>query len=183
MDRRIQKTKNGIYQAFAKLLQKESYSKITIQQIIDEANIGRSTFYSHFNTKDELIEEMCNEIFEHITTSLKNEKTHNFSIKENTTLSMITHILYHLKDEKNEILPILSSDCDYIFLNYFRTYFNDFVKTKLLQDFKVKRLNVPDNFLINHITESFLITIKWWSRNKMKNSPEEIATYFYNVMP
>ena len=42
------------------------FSNITVQEIIDEADIGRSTFYFHFETKDDLLNDICNGIFEHV---------------------------------------------------------------------------------------------------------------------
>ena len=55
MDRRQRKSRQAIFRAFTELLKKENYSKITVQQIIDLADVGRTTFYTHFETKDALL--------------------------------------------------------------------------------------------------------------------------------
>ena len=66
MDRRQRKTREAIFRAFTGLLKEESYAKITVQQIIDRADIGRTTFYTHFETKDALLESFCADIFDHV---------------------------------------------------------------------------------------------------------------------
>jgi AcrR family transcriptional regulator len=48
MDRRQKRTREAIFKAFTQLLSKYNYNQISVQQIIDTANIGRTTFYSHY---------------------------------------------------------------------------------------------------------------------------------------
>ena len=104
MDRRKIKTKKAITEAFNTLITKKRYEKISIQNIIDEADVGRSTFYEHFGTKDDLLRSRCHELFEHIF-SQNDEKTtnHEFSncpfdplskefINANALKKIFTHI-------------------------------------------------------------------------------------------
>ena len=58
-DRRITKTRKAIYSAFLQLLNQKDYETITVQEIIDLADVGRSTFYSHYESKELLLDELC----------------------------------------------------------------------------------------------------------------------------
>lgn len=53
MNRQQPKTRAVLFKVFGILLEQKSHINITVQEIIDGANIGRSTFYAHFETKDD----------------------------------------------------------------------------------------------------------------------------------
>src|SRR5258708_20073676 len=54
IDRRITRTRGMLEHALTSLILKKGYEAITIQDICDEANVGRSTFYAHYTSKDDL---------------------------------------------------------------------------------------------------------------------------------
>ncbi len=55
VDRRIQRTRKLLSEALVSLIIEKGYEAVTIQDIIDRANIGRSTFYNHFENKEQLL--------------------------------------------------------------------------------------------------------------------------------
>jgi len=54
-DRRTQKTKKFLAEALRELILEKGYDILTVQDIIDRANVGRSTFYAHYESKEQLL--------------------------------------------------------------------------------------------------------------------------------
>ena len=54
-DRRIERTRQLLLQALFPLVQEKGFDEVTVQDIIDRANVGRSTFYLHFVDKEDLL--------------------------------------------------------------------------------------------------------------------------------
>jgi AcrR family transcriptional regulator len=59
MDRRQRKSRESIFSAFTDLLSEKDFTQITVGEIIERADVGRATFYAHFETKDYLLIELC----------------------------------------------------------------------------------------------------------------------------
>ena len=111
MNKKLSKTNEKIYKAFEKVLYTKNYNEIRIQDILDQSGIARSTFYAHYRTKEDLLRSICITIFEHVFShTLEEEKSHDFSKSSIFEYKhFITHIFYHLHDEKQLILAIFLS--------------------------------------------------------------------------
>ncbi|MCT4545254.1 MAG: TetR/AcrR family transcriptional regulator [Vallitalea sp.] len=181
IDRRSQRTRTLIFEAFNELLREKRYSKITVQDIILKANIGRSTFYSHFETKDELLNETCKIIFAHVfSDDIIAEAYHNFTNEKNIT-AYISHILYHLKEDDKKIKSLFIYEDSGIFISRFKEYFKDYL-LKIISIESIK--GISKSYLIDHITCSFVDTIIWWLNNCKEETPETIAkNYLYVIRP
>ena len=179
MDRRQKKTRKAVFEAFTGLLGTKSYSNISVQEIIDAANIGRSTFYAHFETKDELLHALCREIFEHVfSDELPKEDTHDFSSREKDLVGEITHILYHLNDNRPYIKSILSCESGEIFMNYFKEYLAELFSGELDKH----RSDVPQDYMLNHMVCDFAETVRWWMKHA-QYSAEDISRFFFSATP
>ena len=124
MDRRVKKSRAAIHQAFISLLNQKSYESITVQEIIDLADVGRSTFYSHFETKE-------------IATLL---------------LAKNTYFINRLKIELER-------------------YLFPMIEQTLLQ----KKSHLPDNFLKNYVTSTFVETVSWWLQQRNQVDEDAIS--------
>lgn len=184
MDRRQQKTRQAIFTAFGTLLEKKNYNHITVQEIIDKANIGRSTFYAHFETKDELLRAMCSDIFNHVfSDKLKQEKNHDFSSDSHGMEKKITHILYHLQESRKNLKGILTCESSGLFMQYFQQYlqtmFSEYIQPAIQSDTD----QIPQEYVLHHVVCSFTETVRWWIIEHPEFTPEEMAAFFLMVIP
>lgn len=179
MDRRQAKTEQAVYEAFVRLLERKSYSAISIQEIIDEANIGRSTFYAHFETKDDLLKTLCTRIFDHVFSShLSKEPTHDFSAETGDISEKLTHILYHLQDSRSYLRGLLSCESGEIFMRYLKEYLTQVFDGCLA----VSDGKAPREFLLDQTVCSFAETVRWWFEHDAY-TPEQIAGFFLSTAP
>ena len=54
-DRRVRRTRRRLRAALLELILAKGYDKVTIQDVLDRADVGRATFYAHFRDKDDLL--------------------------------------------------------------------------------------------------------------------------------
>lgn len=180
-DRRQRRSRQAIMSAFRTLLTQKTYSAITVQNIIDLADVGRSTFYAHFETKDTLLAALCGDISDHVTARHQHaESSHDFSDARPNPQTVITHICYHLRDDHRNLVMMLKGSSRALFLHYFK---NSLTETfKALWRGEIAKAALPEDFLLNHITVAFVGALDWWISQDMQAAPETIAAYFLKTV-
>ncbi len=183
MDRRKQKTRHAIYEAFSTLLSQKKYSQITIQEIIDTANIGRSTFYAHFPAKEDLLREICTELFEHIFyySPLPEEETPPQQEEENIQ-RVLAHILTHMARNGKMIHGILSSESGSFFIACLREYMDEFTDRYILRQRKNELKGISLDFFKNHISGSFIAAIQWWFDHGSQPDAQDLARQYTKLI-
>ena len=182
MDRRIRKTREAIFSAFCSLLSKKQFDDITVAEIISAADVGRATFYAHFETKDYLLKELCEELFCHIFDSAAQQTDHRHIFECNAPDSMFMHLFEHFYNDDNRIRSLLCSQNNSLFLRYFKRGLTNMIEECGCAELLCSDGNLPHDYTVNYIAASFVETVNWWSMSCMKEPPEVICDYFINTV-
>jgi len=183
MDRRQRKTRDAIFNAFSALLAEKGFHRITVGDIIAKADIGRATFYAHFETKDFLLKAFCEELFCHIFDATDPQHSDHKHIFEcDGCPSPFLHLLRHIQQDDRHITALLSGHNNDLFLSYFKAEFTRFIDRHADCLQLQKAPDVPDSFWNHYVTATFVETVRWWIEGGMKESPEQITAYFLNVV-
>jgi len=182
MDRRKRKTREAIFNAFTELLSEKRLEQITVGEIINRADIGRATFYSHFETKDFLLREFCEELFCHIFDSINNETRHRHIFDCDAHQPVFLHLFSHILNNDNNVLKLLSCRNNDVFLRYFKEKLKEFAEKQSDLFLTEKNRQIPDSFFNNVMASIFVETIIWWIDNGKKETPEKLTEYFLEII-
>jgi AcrR family transcriptional regulator len=179
-DRRIEKTKTAIYHALIDLLHKKKYANITIQQIIDRANVGRTTFYQHFADKDALLLSCIESIFESLSTHFDEQMSH----KHENRLIPVAEIFAHIRDNNRLINGILLSDSGELIFESFKKYWSIKIEPYLFMHLqKGREPKVPIEILKNYVITTLTELLRWWVKSAGTYTPEQMEQYFFALIP
>ena len=180
MDRRKAKTIKAIRTAFADLLNAKRYSEITVQDILDRADVGRSTFYEHYKTKDELLHSVLDEIFAHVFSHhLAPETHHDFSHADDYE-HVVVHMFYHFAEDKGELKGILRSESKEIFVADLRTHLQALVYDYIFKVYQSDKFD--EGLLVDHLIGTLTSLTLWWLERDCKESPEEVTKIYFGLI-
>ena len=169
-DRRSQRTRHLLSKAMVELIREKDYNSITVSDIIDRANVGRSTFYAHYRDKEDLFVGELDRVIDVLSKGILRE-----SHDENSLFPSLG--LFRHAGEEHELYKALAwgPGIDLLFKHVQKS-----LSDKIEQSLKEsgKKFNVPIPILANYIVGSFLTLLKWWLDNKMVYSPEQMDEVF-----
>jgi len=178
MDRRQRKTREAIFSAFSSLAAEKNFMHITVGEIIERADVGRATFYAHFETKDFLLREFCHELFCHIFDTAEENCSHRHIFDCNADDTVFLHLFRHLMKNDNNILTLLFSENNELFLSYFKNELEALVEDKASVFDHEKMNELPRPLWKSYIASAFTETLRWWVNSGMRASSETVYEYF-----
>lgn len=178
MDRRQRKTRKAIYEAFEALMSEEHYRSVTVAQVIDRADVGRSTFYAHFETKDDLLDEMCREMFDHVFEGVNEYCVTHPKLATESLEGKLAHLLYHLRDAHSGVCGKLIQEGE----PHFTSYFESRLATLLERNDPASPDGMPQDLKRVILVAGFSHTVTWWFSRGAQERPEQVAKWFVQAV-
>ena len=167
-DRRSQRTRHLLSQALVELIREKDYNIITVSDIIERANVGRSTFYAHYQDKDDLLVGELDRVIEVLSHRIPGQEEIPFF----PSLGLFRHV-----GEEYELYKALvwTPGVD-LMIKHMQKSLSNRIEQGL--ENKGRDFDIPSTILANFIAGSFLTLLKWWLEHKMIYSPEEMNEIF-----
>jgi AcrR family transcriptional regulator len=176
-DRRIQKTQKLLHDALGSLIREKPYDEIVVKEILDRANVGRSTFYTHFKDKDELLASGIHSMLQDVHSSRlpasgkKHERIVEFSLP----------VFEHIQVHRQAGAPGMGSRGRAIIHEHLQRVLAGLIADDMRKTIRsrVKTVgHIPAELLVSYIASTFVLVLNWWAETDSKLSPKEINNVF-----
>ncbi|MEE4194656.1 MAG: TetR/AcrR family transcriptional regulator [Anaerolineae bacterium] len=179
--RRKIRTRKQLEQAAKELVIEKGYDDVTIQDIVDRADLGRGTFYLHFQDKEEAIWSL-------IEREIHEEKVlvHHFATEQPGVVTLqaaFANIFRHADQHRDLYTVMLGSKGSSALTNRVQDWLaDDFYQEiehfSLTQNHK----SVPLNIVAQIITGALTRLIMWWLNTDNPYSADQMAALFYQSL-
>lgn len=190
-DRRVQRTRKALRTALLNLIKEKGYDSLSIEEITQQANVGRATFYLHYKDKEDLLleqfSEMQNETVRLIAEIPFSEwlpdhnKTKGKS-KQSQPLMPLQIVFQHIFDHADFYYLLLKNQNSSKVMERIRKISIEsivkFVETKMQTDPIPLLFEVPIEYFASFFSGAFLSSVSWWLEEDLKHTPKEMTDMF-----
>lgn len=162
-ERIANKTRSAIKNALLELLREKNYPDITVSEITERGNIGRSTLYKHYQSKADVLVDIHKDMFEHLFSGLSSSESW-FAPEPSSEL--ILFLTKYRQLGKNPFLLSykLGSDLDYL-INHINLQFTAIIEKRLLYSFNDRDSTIPFPILAQSISNLYSgLIISWFTK-------------------
>ena len=179
-NRRAQRTREDLQKTLIELMGEKAYDAITIQDIADRANIGRTTFYLHFNTKDELFFS-CHEA---MVSKFPIAPLHPLTREELLSSEApegLKSAYQHLEDSRGMLYAIFQGKDSLLIMRRIRDWNAQEIEANLRSVFAEADSTIPLDVLANYLAGAQIALLHWWLEKRQPHKLANLAQTFHRL--
>ncbi len=174
-DRRTNRTRRSLSAAMVELVKEKRFDDITVQNVIDRADVGRSTFYSHFRDKEDLFQKNWERFLDLLAQHIEWDKAGQASFIP------VTFLFRHLQEAQTFYKGLVRSRKSESVFKSGVEYFSQKIEAELNARFKHKPA-IPISVLSEYLASELFVLLQWWLDQKMPYPPERMDEIFHALV-
>lgn len=177
LDRRVRRTRRALADALLSVLNGKRYEDVTVQDILDRADVGRSTFYAHFVDKDSLMIEAFRELRRaHAPTPPSGGDEGAFAWSRET-FGWSLDVLHQFEAASSLYCCVVGSEGCQLAVAEMERELDEIVRRDLARMAGIHPRRVPD-MVVRFVVTSFMCIVPWWLENPAAMSVEDVDQVF-----
>jgi AcrR family transcriptional regulator len=176
-DRRIERTQQLIRGALLALIQEKGFETLTVQQIIDRANVGRATFYAHFDNKDDLLASGFDDLRASLTARQREAFSRGRTV-EDRVFGFSEEVFAHTNEHRDVFRAMAGKRSGAVVQRLLHKLLVDLIRADVKGAVTRKDSAVTAEALVHFIAGALFGLLMWWMDGKMRLSVAEVNALF-----
>jgi len=175
IDRRALRTRTALHRALLGLI---DYDEISIGDITDAADVGRSTFYAHFTDKDDLLRSGLGHLRGHLLDARRSAGEGEGAASG--TLWFSRFMTEHLKEQHQLYRAVMRGRAGPIIIDKMKELLSEFVRAELASRAAASGSPAPE-IAVRFVVGAYMSVVTWWLDRGARETPEEIDQAFRDL--
>jgi len=177
VDRRIRRTRDQLGDALVALIVEKPFDTITVQEVLDRAGVGRSTFYVHYRDKDDLFFSDVDEFFDGMATLLSQRED------PSDRVAPVRELFAHVADARDFYDALVASDRIHDLMELGQGHFARGIERRLAELPRGRLIGAQRRAaLAQALAGSLLSLLTSWIDRNMPGSPAEMDDVFHRMV-
>jgi AcrR family transcriptional regulator len=167
LDRRVRRTRRALREALVTLIAERGYEKVTVQDVLDRADVGRSTFYAHYRDKDDLF----GACFDDLRTGLERDLAATAGGAPHDPIRPLGVVFEHAYRNRAVYQALCGRSGETTGTRHLHRLILDELRAHL----SPAGLRLPVDVVVEYLAGALLGVLVWWVRQGFPQPPAEIA--------
>lgn len=176
IDRRVARTRTALYDSLVSLIREKPYDEISVEEILGRANVGRSTFYAHFTSKDDLLERSLERLYALLMEALADGRR---AADQGAPARDPCRTLFEHVAEYQDVGLALASGRGGVLL---REAIDAVLARALANTVPANVSGLPRDLIIRHLIGTFHTVLGWWFTTQPDMTPAAADALFRRLV-
>ena len=177
IDARVRRTREALGDALLTLMQKRPFETITVQQVLDRAGIGRSTFYAHYRDKNDLFLSDLEDFLGPMSTVLLRRR------EASNRVAPVRELFAHVAEMRQLQAALIAAGKARDFLEMGQEYFARAINQRLAELPSSRTIAAVQRTAMAYAFAGALLSLmSWWVDHDATASPEEMDDLYHQMV-